>query len=94
MMVKHLVADEIAKRTGKDVRLGRMNWQADSWHIYGKDHKDFIERLWDKLSPETPIRKETLEDRSYNFYDPMIQEIYNEAEQAVKDKIAKHDQRD
>ena len=27
----------VEKRTGKTVKLGRMNWHADSYHIYGKD---------------------------------------------------------
>jgi thymidylate synthase len=31
-----VIADEIARRSGRSVELGRLNWQADSYHIYGK----------------------------------------------------------
>ena len=84
---------EIAKRTGKDVRLGRMNWQADSWHIYGKDRKNFEERLLSKACSVCTLSKDTFQDRVFNFYDEDIQDIYNEAEQTVKDKIKKYDER-
>jgi len=77
------IADVIAERTGKEVKLGRMNWQADSFHIYGKDIKDVKNRLID--------RKRSIDDLTYNFHDPDIQEIYNEAESTVIDKIEKYD---
>lgn len=80
-MTKELIADQIAKKTGKIVKLGRMNWQADSMHIYGKDIKTLKERLIDRLD------KTTLEDRVYNFNDPEIQEIWIESETAIKEKI-------
>ena len=87
MFVKEIIADEIAKRTGKEVRLGRMNWQADSWHIYGKDIQQAKERLFDRLEATK------FEDRVYNFYDPDIQEIYYEEDENIKKKIAEYDQR-
>ena len=34
---KEIMAAGIAEKIGKPVRLGRLNWQADSYHIYGKD---------------------------------------------------------
>ena len=86
MMVKELVADKIAEKTGKTVKLGRMNWQADSWHIYGKDIQAFKERLFDRLD------KTEFEDRVYNFDDEMIQSIYNEAEADVMAKLKKYDE--
>jgi thymidylate synthase len=62
-----------------------MNWQADSFHVYGKDQKDFTERFWNRLGSTT------LEERVYHFFDPAIQEIWAEAEGAVLEKIARHD---
>jgi thymidylate synthase len=82
---KLLIADEISKRTGKEVRLGRMNWQADSFHIYGKDIQQAKERLINRID------NTSFESRTMNFYDEMIQEIYNEAEAMVIDKIKKYD---
>ena len=85
MMVKELIADEIARRTGKTVKLGRMNWKADSWHVYGKDIASLRARLLDRI----PIT--SFEDRTYCFSDPMIQEIYNECEPAILAKIAEQE---
>jgi thymidylate synthase len=85
MFVKEVIANEVAKRTGKEVKLARMNWQADSWHIYGKDIKEAKARLFDRLD------KTKFEDRIFNFNDEMIKEMYDEAEEAVKKKIADYD---
>ena len=84
MMTKELIADKIAKRTGKIVKLGRMNWHADSFHIYGKDRKDFEERFWNRLD-------EPFEERVYNFYDSDIQEMYEEGTAMTERKIALQD---
>jgi len=85
MFVKELIADEISKRTGKEVKLARFNWHADSWHIYGKDIQQAKERLFNRLD------NTKFENRIYNFYDPDIQEMYNEAEEVVKKKIIDFD---
>jgi len=80
IFIKENIADEIAKRTGKKVNLGRINWQADSWHIYGKDIQQAKERLFDRLD------KTDFEDRVFNF-DDMIKEIYDEATPVIEEKI-------
>jgi thymidylate synthase len=82
-----LVADELQKRTGVKVELGRMNWQADSYHLYGKDQKDFRERFWNRLSITS------FEDRIFLFRSPDIQEIWKEAEETVRKKIEAYDSR-
>jgi thymidylate synthase len=82
MMTKNLIADEIAKRTGRTVKLGRMNWQADSWHIYGKDIRQAKERLFDRIATTS------FEDRVYSFSDETVQDIWNESEKSILDKIA------
>jgi thymidylate synthase len=82
---RDVIAAEIAKRTGKTVKLGRLNWQADSYHIYGKDIADAKARLFDR------IPRGTLADRTYEFSDPTIQEMYTDAEAAVRAKIADYD---
>jgi thymidylate synthase len=87
MFNKEMVADEIARRTGKDVRLGRMNWQADSFHIYGKDIEQAEQRLFNRLETTR------FEDRVYRFDDPMIQEMYHEEESAILAKIAEMNKR-
>ena len=86
MFSKEVIADAVAERTGKTVKLGRMNWQADSWHIYGKDIRSARERLIDR------IESTDFEDRVYAFSDEMIREIYDEAEAAVLQKIKTYDE--
>jgi thymidylate synthase len=84
---RDVIAAELARRTGRTVRLARLNWQADSYHIYGKDIVTARQRLFDRLATTT------LEDRTYVFTDPMIQEIYAEAEAVVREKIRVTDAR-
>ena len=82
---KEIIADEIAKRTGKTVRLGRLNWQADSYHIYGKDIHAASEMLFNR------VEEMSFDERVYNFSDNFIREMYDSAENPVIQKIAEFD---
>lgn len=82
---KEVIADAVAAKTGKTVKLGRMNWQADSYHIYGKDIQDAKERLFDRLDSSD------FEDRVYELEDEMIREMYDEAETEILEKIKTYD---
>ncbi len=82
---KEIIAAEVAKRTGKTVKLGRLNWQADSYHIYGKDIQLAKEMLFDRL------HELSLEERTYNFSDEFIREMYNSAEPRILEKIKDYD---
>ncbi|MHC4885281.1 MAG: thymidylate synthase [Planctomycetota bacterium] len=82
---KTLIADEIAKRTGKEVRLGRLNWHADSFHIYGKDIEHATQLLFGR------VENSDFEDRTYNFGDDFIREMYTEAEATIRQKIEAHE---
>jgi thymidylate synthase len=77
-----LVADPLAERLGRCVELGRLNWHADSYHIYGKDQRDFQARFLSRLESAS------FEDRTWRFHSPEIQEIWQEAGEAVQRKIA------
>ncbi len=81
---REIIAGGLSKKSARKVELGRMNWQADSYHIYGKDREDFEKRFLAKVN-------EPFEGRVYNFFDPMIQDIYREAEEVVKEKIVNYD---
>jgi thymidylate synthase len=83
---REVIADEIGHRTGRTVRLGRMNWQADSYHIYGKDIAQAKAMLFDRLDSMT------LEERTFNFGDDFIREMYDFAEEAAMAKIRKYDE--
>ena len=85
MFNKDVIAAEVEKRTGRPVKLGRLNWQADSYHIYGKDIAEAKARLFDR------IESSAFEERTMNFGDEIIREIYDEAEMLVKEKIAQYD---
>lgn len=87
MFLKDVIVKPISEKSGKEVKLGRINWQADSWHIYGKDIKQAKERLFDRLESTK------FEDRIFNFYDDAIQEMYNEAEAVILEKIKNQDEK-
>ena len=82
---QEVIAQGIMDKTGKTVKLGRMNWQADSYHIYGKDIATAKGMLFDRLEDMT------FEERIYNFHDDFIQMMYQEAEANVKRKIETQD---
>jgi thymidylate synthase len=83
---REVIADEVARRSGKEVRLGRMNWQADSYHIYGRDIAQAKAMLFDRIDSMS------LEERTFNFGDDFIREMYEQAEQAALMKIRKYDE--
>ena len=82
---KNIIADGVSKKTGKKVELGRMNWQADSYHIYGKDILTAKQLLFDR------INSINFADRTFNLGDDFISEMYNSAEAAVLEKIKNYD---
>lgn len=84
---REVIADEITRRTGKTVALGRMNWQADSFHIYGKDIAQAQAMLFDRLDTMT------FEERTYNFNDDFIREMYDMAEPQILQKIKNYKER-
>jgi thymidylate synthase len=82
---KNIIAEPLAKKTGKKVELGRMNWHADSYHIYGKDIENARQLLFDRLD------KMSFEERTFNFHDEFIREMYDDAEKAILEKINNYD---
>jgi thymidylate synthase len=82
---KEVIAAGVAEKTGRTVKLGRLNWQADSFHIYGKDLKVAKERLFDRIA-EMPF-----DERTMNFNDEFIRGMYDESEQQIISKIANYD---
>jgi thymidylate synthase len=83
---RRIIADEIARRRGGPVELGRLNWHADSYHIYGRSLGEAEARLFGRLGSTS------FEERVFDFRDPMISQIYEEARQGVLDKIRKFDE--
>jgi thymidylate synthase len=82
---KDVIAAGIAEKNGKRVELARMNWQADSYHIYGKDIANAKQMLFDRIGSMS------FDDRTFNFYDDFIQEMFNDAEAMIKMKISEYD---
>jgi len=81
------IADEVARRTGRTIELARLNWQADSFHIYGRSLAEARARLFDRLQTSS------FEERVYGFRDPLIRQIYDEARDKVLAKIRALDER-
>ncbi len=83
---KEIIAAGVAGKTGKVVKLGRLNWQADSFHIYGKDLQAAKERLFDRLSDMK------FDERTLCFNDDFILEMYDQAEPEIIKKIKVYDE--
>jgi thymidylate synthase len=84
---REAIADEVARRTGRRIELARLNWQADSYHIYGKSLQEAKSRLFDRLDSTS------FAERVFNFGDPLIRQIYDEARPKVLAKIREFDGR-
>lgn len=82
---KEVIAAGVAEKTGREVRLGRLNWQADSYHIYGRDIEQAREMLFDR------INELSFEERTYNFSDEFIRDMYDSAEASILEKIKEYD---
>jgi thymidylate synthase len=83
---REVIADEIARRSNRVVNLGRLNWQADSYHIYGRDINQAKEMLFDRVDSMK------LEERTFNFNDEFIRDMYNGSEPQIMEKIRKYDE--
>ena len=82
---REVLAEKISQKTGKEVRMGRLNWQADSFHIYGKDIEKAKGMLFDRIDEGMPF-----EERIYNFNDDFIREMYQDAEPMILKKIERY----
>lgn len=84
MQLVRTIANKIEEKINDAIFIGRLNWQADSYHIYGKDIKTCKEMLIDKIDSGQPFEK-----RVWNFHDEMVQEMYHECENSILEKIKK-----
>ena len=82
---REVIANEVGARLGKEINMGRLNWQADSYHIYGRDIEKAKTMLFDRIGSMT------LEERTMEFNDPFIREMYDDAERRILNKIKEHD---
>jgi len=82
---KSIIAAGISQKTGKKVELGRLNWHADSYHIYGKDIEYAKQLLFDRVDSMS------LEERTFDFNNEFILEMYNSAEAGIIKKIQEYD---
>ena len=82
---KEVIAAEITRRTGWEVKLGRLNWQADSYHIYGKDIEEANSLLFDRIDSLQ------IEERTFNFSDEYIKDMFDAAEPGILEKIKEYD---
>jgi thymidylate synthase len=82
---REVIANEVGKQLGKEINLGRLNWQADSYHIYGRDIEKAKTMLFDRIDSMT------LEERTMEFNNSFIREMYDDAEPRILSKIEEHD---
>jgi thymidylate synthase len=82
---REIIAAGVAKKSGRKVELGRLNWHADSYHIYGKDIAAAKQQLLERLDTTG------FEERTYNFHDDFIREMFDGAEPMIREKIKAYD---
>jgi thymidylate synthase len=82
---RSLIADPLQQRLGRPVHLGRLNWQADSYHLYGKDQADFTSRFLRRREAGA------FSERVMSFFTDDIQEMWREAEAEAAEKISRYD---
>jgi thymidylate synthase len=76
-----LIGENISALSGRDVRLGRYVHQADSYHIYGSNFREFEERFL------TSLRTMSFEERTFRFED--IRFMMDDAVPAIREKAAR-----
>jgi len=79
------IACQISDRMGKDIKVGRLCWMADSYHIYGKDLEEFEQRFF------KAINKRTFAERTFNYCD--VKPIMDEAIPVILAKVKRYDLR-
>jgi len=82
---REVIANEVGKRIGKEIHMGRLNWQADSFHIYGRDIEKAKAMLFDRIDAMR------FEERTMEFNNPFIRQMYNDAGPRIINKIKEHD---
>jgi len=75
------LASRIAERSGREVRLGRYVHQADSYHLYGSDFKEFQGRFLKALE------QRTFEERTFRYAD--VKDLMDEAIPGILEKASK-----
>jgi thymidylate synthase len=82
---REVIAYEVGKELGKEIHMGRLNWQADSYHIYGRDIAKAKSMLFDRIDSMS------FEDRIMEFNNEFIRQMYDDAEPRILSKIEEHD---
>ncbi len=82
---REVIANKVGRQLDKEIRMGRLNWQADSYHIYGRDIAKAKAMLFDRMDSMS------FEERTMEFNNPFIREMYNDAEPRILKKIEEHD---
>jgi len=85
VLFQEMVAREISKRIGEEVRLGRYVDESDSYHIYGKRLEDFENRFLSQ------VFSRSFEERTWTR--DFAEEFFREARPRIAEKIARQDEK-
>lgn len=81
IQLQRLIAEKIHMLSSREVRLGRYVHQADSYHIYGSNFKEFEERFLNSLQTMS------FEERTFRLED--VQSMMDDAIPGIREKAAK-----
>ncbi len=79
--VQRMVAEELSKRLGREIRVGQYTHYANSFHIYGSYFDEFKGFL-------SSVAKRPWDQRTYRSDDPTVQAIIEETQQKIRDGLA------
>lgn len=82
---REVIANEVSRQLGQEIHMGRLNWQADSYHIYGRDIEKAKTMLFDRIDTMT------FEERTMEFNNEFIRQMYDDAEPRIIKKIDEYD---
>ena len=85
VLFHEMVAREVGKKRGEEIKLGRYVDESDSYHIYGKRLEDFKERFLKQLMCRS------FEERTWTR--GFAEEFFKEARPKIAEKIAQQDEK-
>ena len=91
----HLIAEKISEKRGEKVSLGRFVDISDSYHIYGKDYRDFLETFRKGLYQRHFLQREEYDQkaRTWNSTDEVVVGSFEDIRKIIPIKIREQDEK-
>ena len=83
------MAEEISQIRGEEVTLGRIDWQGDSFHVYGRDFERFTQRFGKSLQTRHFLEEGDYDTnaRTWKTTSPVVQMGFEDAKREIPEKL-------